>query len=181
MKRLDGKDTRKVAGNTFLSKQGDGIISLRLYNTDIIKYYFDNSITLNTGGHRTTLTKDRINDFQAYVILQIIEGDWVVKSLRDVYLFKDNMRIQEDGTADALSYAIYEIQNKICEIVTSYEDVKNLLQGYSFKEIKTMWRKCKHAKTCIASLAPIEFIPLIVPTANGNEYWYKAAVSRLTQ
>jgi len=62
---------RKIAGETYLLRfpfgtNGaetikDSEIALHYYNTDIVLYNPDGSLSLNSGGYRTVTTKQRIN------------------------------------------------------------------------------------------------------------------------
>jgi hypothetical protein len=95
------------------------------------------------------------------------------------YIFEDGMTISSDGSTDATLYAIYEI-NRNAEIkIATLEDVQKFVGGSTIKAIKTLWRKCKSSRAIIAYYAPLEFIPLILPSASGDEYWYSTASSRL--
>lgn len=64
--REDGKfvSGRKVARNTYLERRG-GVqgLALKLHNTDIITWYPDNTVELNSGGWLTTTTRTRMNDW----------------------------------------------------------------------------------------------------------------------
>jgi len=53
--------SRKVGNNTYLQRIGENAIALRLHNTDVVTYYADGSIVLDSGGWKTPTTKDRIN------------------------------------------------------------------------------------------------------------------------
>lgn len=55
--------SRKVARNTWLERQRMHMITLRLYKTDIITWYDNNTAMLWAGGWQTALTKERINSF----------------------------------------------------------------------------------------------------------------------
>lgn len=80
-----------------------GSIDIWLYNTAIITYNMDGSIEINSGGHRTVTTKDRINQLlpdgcyvyqQGWTWYLVLNGDYG----RPVE-FRDNMRIthSEEG------------------------------------------------------------------------------------
>lgn len=53
---------RKLANNTYLERHDDCIV-VRLYSTNIIRFYPDGRTTLHHGGWETRTTKDRLNRF----------------------------------------------------------------------------------------------------------------------
>lgn len=58
---LKGRSSRKIANNTTLIDQSEGVIGLRLHSTVVVVFDDSGHIILNTGGYRTTTTKDRLN------------------------------------------------------------------------------------------------------------------------
>jgi hypothetical protein len=57
---LRGKKQRKLANNTFVRDEG-GTITVVLHSTPVVEYFPTGLIVLRSGGHRTTTTKQRIN------------------------------------------------------------------------------------------------------------------------
>lgn len=59
--QLQGRNaqSRKIARNTYLKRRGENI-AVMLHSTDIVTYSMDGTITLNTGGWLTMVTRDRI-------------------------------------------------------------------------------------------------------------------------
>jgi len=78
---------------------------IRYYYTDIIKYLPDNKIILNSGGRKTSTTKERISTFLPlnYSVFQFYDV-WIVQKRSHpitLWLFKDNMIIDlNNGTCD---------------------------------------------------------------------------------
>lgn len=60
---LNGRDSRKVAHNTYARKLENGDIAIKLYATDVLVFHTNGAVTVNSGGYRTGTTKDRINSF----------------------------------------------------------------------------------------------------------------------
>jgi len=66
---LGNRDSVRLGNNTFLERgrsyiaEQSGPLSIRLLNTEIVKFYPDGRVTLHTGGWRIVTTKDRINEF----------------------------------------------------------------------------------------------------------------------
>lgn len=66
---LNGKEQKRVSANSILERvHVDNLsmprIALRLYNTQIVTYYQDGGIEINTGGFNTSTTKRYINGAQ---------------------------------------------------------------------------------------------------------------------
>lgn len=59
---LNGRASRKLSANTRAMTQPDGSVTVRLYDTDVITFRTDGSVTVTSGGFKTNTTKDRIND-----------------------------------------------------------------------------------------------------------------------
>lgn len=76
----DGKQvpTRKIANNTYAQRRGNDI-AVMLHATDIITFHDDGTITLNTGGWLTMVTKERMNRYlPAEVQVHSVKGRWRV-------------------------------------------------------------------------------------------------------
>ena len=58
--RMAKSRRRKLANNTYLEINDDSF-GVRLHDTQVVKWYRDGSIRLNTGGFLTVKTKDRMN------------------------------------------------------------------------------------------------------------------------
>lgn len=69
---LGNRRSRKVANNTYLERKGDGSISLRLHDTDVVNFRPDGSVAVDTGGWFTNTTRARIND--------VLPGGWQLYS-----------------------------------------------------------------------------------------------------
>lgn len=79
---LQGRNhqSRKIGNNTYLVRYTDwGNIAVRLHATDIVTYYPDGRIVLNTGGWKTVTTKSRINEFSPLQISQA-KGVWSIRN-----------------------------------------------------------------------------------------------------
>jgi len=63
--KLQGRcgQSRKVGNHTYVKRRWSGTIALLLHATDIITWYPDGRIEVNTGGWDTVTTRDRINGF----------------------------------------------------------------------------------------------------------------------
>ena len=60
---LNGRESKKIADNTIVLRVCSKSVVIRLYNTDIITYFADNTHRIYTGGFCTQLTVQRLNQF----------------------------------------------------------------------------------------------------------------------
>lgn len=91
---LQGRNiaSRKLQNHTYLQRRADSI-AVRLHNTDVVTYYPDGRVKLDSGGWRAHTTKERINNFAPVRIWQRL-GLWYVNN--DT-LFEDGMTIEPNG------------------------------------------------------------------------------------
>jgi hypothetical protein len=68
------RDRRKLANNTHLVRRDTDEIAVRLHATDVLTFFADGRIRVNTGGYHTVTTVDRINAF--------LPGPWRVSRYR---------------------------------------------------------------------------------------------------
>ena len=90
------KDSKKVANNTYLIRNGQGI-ALKLHDTSVIVYLPNGSIVLDSGTWRTTTTKERINQFQNLCRLYQENSVWFVSTSKDRKIFADGITISKNG------------------------------------------------------------------------------------
>lgn len=61
---LLGDRTRaKLAPNTYLDRKPSGLLTVTLYETEIVTYYPTGLVEVDTGGHLTALTVERMNRY----------------------------------------------------------------------------------------------------------------------
>ena len=91
---LNGRSSKKLAGNTYLHPTVAGI-RLRYYQTDIIHFFKNGDILVDTDNHLTASTKDRLNDFlpMSHQGVYQKKGIWFWK---DGVPFQDRTMIRED-------------------------------------------------------------------------------------
>jgi 3'-phosphoadenosine 5'-phosphosulfate sulfotransferase (PAPS reductase)/FAD synthetase len=103
LEKLGKRSSRKLENHTYLIHYHEAkphYIGIRLHNTDVVKYYQDGRIVLNSGGWKTPTTKDRINKY-APVNVWTDKGIWYIgqnwnKPAEAIY--QDDMVINPDGT-----------------------------------------------------------------------------------
>lgn len=101
---LQGRNhsSRKIGNNTYLIRH-DSFIAIKLHNTEIIKYYPDNRIILDTEGWTTVTTKARMNEYLDKVSIWQERSVWYISNRgewtkRTAYY--DGMEIKPDGTLE---------------------------------------------------------------------------------
>jgi hypothetical protein len=91
--KLGSRDSRKLENNTYVQRRGEDI-AVRLHNTDVVTYHKDGTITLNSGGWRTSTTKNRINSYIPGRGLHQKNSLWYFS---DGEIFEDGIRIDHSG------------------------------------------------------------------------------------
>lgn len=87
-----GTNTKRLENNTYAIDRTNEV-GIRLHRTDVVRFFQDGSIVLNSGGWNTVTTKDRMNRYSPFRI-QSVKGLWSVwHDGRFLGLFKDGMRI----------------------------------------------------------------------------------------
>jgi hypothetical protein len=61
---------RKVGNNTYAYILLDGSVAIELHGTKVVIIHPDDSVTLNSGGYRTSTTKKRINQYSPMKVYQ---------------------------------------------------------------------------------------------------------------
>lgn len=87
---------RKLANNTYAERRPDGSIAIRLHSTDIAAFQPDGRIIARSGGYRTPVTKDRLNQFLPSPVWQKA-GRWFIGSSGSTFEFEDGITFHPDG------------------------------------------------------------------------------------
>jgi len=80
---------RKIGNNTYAEIEHDKSISVSLHGTDVVRFYPNGLVKLNSGGWRTQTTQRRINKYSPVKIFQK-NFEWF---LADGTPFEDNMLV----------------------------------------------------------------------------------------
>ena len=73
VKMVKGKTSaskRKIGNNTYAEIQPDGSVTIRLHATNVVTIYPDDAVKINSGGWRTSTTKNRINKYSRVKVYQ---------------------------------------------------------------------------------------------------------------
>jgi len=117
------KNSKFVANNTLKIEYNNGTTAIRLHNTDIVTFRTDDKIVLNSGGWRTSTTKDRINTFSPAKISQD-KGLWYLSGNK---LFYDNCIINNKGELISKQLKNNTIENKVNKLKKQITDYCNLV------------------------------------------------------
>jgi len=83
------RQERKIGNNTYAEIEHDKSVSVRLHGTDVVRFYANGLVKLNSGGWRTHTTKQRINKYSPVKIFQK-NFEWFLSDGRP---FEDNMLV----------------------------------------------------------------------------------------
>lgn len=95
------RESRKLTHHTYARRDGE-LLKVRLHETDILTYFPDGGIQLNSGGWRTVTTKDRMSRYlpDGRYLLQE-RGVWYLtlggRCNGTRYAFADGMSVYPDG------------------------------------------------------------------------------------
>lgn len=127
-------DSRKLERNTWLELRDDRTnIAVKLHQTDILTFYPDGSIKLDSGGWKTLTTKDQMHRYLPKDIIISQENNvWYVhnRNLQIRTVFEDGMIINPDGTFGETSQNEDEIR-QLCKDIKAYAKgfVEELFKG----------------------------------------------------
>jgi len=128
--QLQGKDRKKIDGNTYLERDEARIV-IRFHTTFVVMVLPDNTIVLNSGGWETPTTKTRMNKvlnrFQ-WTIIQDKSLWWLVDLKKDLrYRYSDGTRILPNRMVLGYAKGPEAVDSpKLLPLITRY------VQGYVF-------------------------------------------------
>lgn len=70
VKGISYRTKRKIGNNTYAYIEHDGSVSIELHGTKVVVFYANGLVKLNSGGWRTSTTKDRINKYSPVKVYQ---------------------------------------------------------------------------------------------------------------
>jgi hypothetical protein len=140
------KENRPIANNTRVIRRAENMIAIRLHNTDIITFYENGAIGLNSGGWKTVTTKDRMTRFTPrnigvssdrgvwYVVVQSDPDHPLWDDSNPRYLFEDGMHILPDGKVYDQNLKSIEVYDK--EKAKELNRCVNKIQRFSRELVK---------------------------------------------
>jgi hypothetical protein len=80
---------RKIGNNTYAEIESDNSVSVRLHGTAVVRFYPNGLVKLNSGGWRTSTTKNRINKYSPVKVYQK-KYEWYLQNGAE---FEDNILV----------------------------------------------------------------------------------------
>ena len=99
VKMVKGKSSaskRKIGNNTYATIQPDGSVTIRLHATDVVTIYPDDAVKINSGGYRTSTTKNRINKYSP---VKVYQRNWR-------WHFDDGRKFEDNTTFKMVTFTI---------------------------------------------------------------------------
>lgn len=100
--KLNGRPSRKLTGNTYLQRRDADTIAVLYHSTDIITFHSDGRTVLQSGGWRTSTTKERMSSYGPVNVSQS-KGIWYCSDYRQgakdggVTFYADGITFHSDG------------------------------------------------------------------------------------
>lgn len=122
---------KKVANNTYKVEYKDGRIAIRFHHTDVVTWMPNGDVILNSGEYQTHTTKERINSFSNFQIMQhnwnwyVFNGypnSWNPKAPNfNGVTFYDGITFKANGKLKSEDKSInYKKQNSLKRKITKY-------------------------------------------------------------
>ena len=189
---LNGRDTRKIANNTYLQRKTDSSIAVHLHNTDVVTYYASGYTVVRTGGWETVTTKDRITSTLPGSRLGSIKGEWTIRdSCGREYYYRESDVTLPDGTEDygvciSPSGDVLNCQLVLASLITDVAGVEctnescaTVIAGLALKELKKLWRRARDYRSVLIEHCQFELLPLFSGECNGVGAWEQIFKHRL--
>lgn len=117
---LGARRGRKLENNTYLERRSADSIAVRLHSTDVVTYYADGKVVLNSGGWRTVTTKDRLNKYAPVNVVQekrvwYVVRDWKTRArevFEDGYIFEPEAAKPFDEIGAIIAYECGELSDE---------------------------------------------------------------------
>jgi len=99
VKRLDGRDSRKLRYSVYLRRDGADIVVVH-HLTTIIRYRPDGAIMLDCDGYRSTSTKANLNRYTGFSVWQKDHVWYISDSIEGEKTFTDGMTFAGQPSRD---------------------------------------------------------------------------------
>lgn len=138
-----------VDRNTLEITYNNGDRAIRLHDTDIAIFKINGDIILNTGGWKTTTTKDRLNKFTPFSISQN-KGIWYIN---DIIVFYDGMILDNKGKLKSKIVNVdFKKINKIKKDISKYISLIDTIEILPIPNDGDCWHCLFHTTTDNTSL-----------------------------
>ena len=173
---LNGKDSRKLCGNTYLELDSNGDPAVRLWRTKIITFKENDVVVLRSGGWESVTTKNRMARYSPYIPYSW-KGQWTIYHLGRHYIFKGGMEITLDScSTDPVELELFQDITGIA--VKTLRQMEKAIGSLDQTLLQRLYKKAVFIADVILH-APREFLPLLIN--NVPEDYMPAFESRLRE
>ena len=134
MEGVESIESKIVASNTVRYIRSNGVAVIRLHRTDILEFPKRGGVIFNSGGWKTKVTKDRMNDFQHEATIIQDKGLWYISNSswdkESWDPFFDGIKIKEGKIVNAKKSNPHKksitLQKKITAYIKKMNDMEEL-------------------------------------------------------
>jgi hypothetical protein len=156
---LGKRDSKKLCNNTLLHRIDQDTLAVKLWSTNVITFYRNGNVMLNSGGWETVTTRDRMNSFSGLHVSFSQKGH----SVNGCYRYQDGITFNGEDCLNG-SYIIREALIKLLgkPIVNTPKAVEDCIAGLTVKEMELVWKKCKRDHRILAKFCSKDFLLLCI-------------------
>lgn len=124
-----GDGIKKIARNTWQYIDSDGSRVVRFHRTDVVREFPDGRVQFNSGGYRSSATKDRFGYTKSPYKVYQNKGVWYVREgvnsipYYDGIILPDAFKTAETSTTEKDELALFKRINKYCRIIRNMENL----------------------------------------------------------
>lgn len=128
----EGRNSKKLERNTYAEKRDNGVVAVRLHQTDIILVHADGNVRITSGGWKTKTTRERLNAYlRGYATVSAHKGIWNINQHgmgeNRVETFVDGMFLGRKAVPLSTERRILRLRKQIRAYVDEY--MKRLMAG----------------------------------------------------
>ena len=181
---LGDQEEVKIGNNTWVVRLDDTSVAIRHWRTNIITYYKNGDIIVDTNGWWTTTTKQRLNVFLPYN-MSVHTGkrcNILSKADKD-YEYTDGILIDGSGKvhAEIVPPPLIEYLETMLGIVAeSVTEAIKIISTLDNTSLHKLWQRCRSLRNHIAMYCPKEFLPLTISSLHSQwATWPDIIMNRL--
>jgi hypothetical protein len=176
--KLLGKEEAKIlrSPNVCLFRRPHGI-AVRYCLTDVITFYPNGDIKLNTDGWYTKSTRYIIDHYQSALTVGNHKGRWYVNAYGNSYWFDGALTFSGTKATDDRGHEIHPsifavIEEKFSTKLKSLDQVRQFIKAMDWKGLKSLFKSEPLAKVFVIQYCDVKFLPLWAgyPFPKWSEY-----------
>jgi hypothetical protein len=180
------KDYKPLCNNTYLLRLDKSEIAIKHHWTNILTFYRDGRILIDTRGHHSNTTKRRLNACQPYRIgSKKLSGDhyssWVITVHGTEYIYEDGTEITAEGECSA-EPVLSSLIERITEIPSTAKTLPAVIAGLDLKMLERVWKRARGSRKALAKHCRKEFLPIAITYPEEpwrDEGWRNVVCNRL--